>query len=105
MKDILQAAGFSTTLASSGEEAIDISKGCTFDLVIMDVNMGGMDGIDAFTIMKQETPAMKLLFVTGGEHGPRMNRAILDGAIGTMVKPVDVDRLLRVARGANYQRP
>lgn len=100
LDDILQLHGVATARASSGREAIKMSGEDTFDLVLMDVDMPGVDGIDAFAALKLGGQAGKVFFVTAREGDPRVARAIRDGAIGVMYKPLDVHKLLDLVRGA-----
>ena len=53
MKDVLENEGFETVLAESGEKAVEIYRNNCFDFVLMDMQMPGMKGVDAFRQMLQ----------------------------------------------------
>ena len=54
MKDVLENEGFETELADSGEMALEIYRNNFFDFVLMDMQMPGLKGVDAFRQMLQE---------------------------------------------------
>ena len=65
MKDVLENEGFETVLAESGERAVEIDRNNYFDFVLMDMQMPGIKGVDAFRQMLQgEQKHARFIFIT-----------------------------------------
>lgn len=85
--------------AQNGFEAVEMAKDFNPDLVLMDVSMPVMDGIDAFYRMKATNANVprRVYFITGfasdGTIGNRMTSAINDGALGYLSKPISSNDL------------
>lgn len=79
--------------ASGGQEAIDKAKELRPNVVIMDISMPGLDGLEATRQIRQVAPEIEVLIVT--MHGSRemMQAARRAGARGYMVKSASLDRL------------
>lgn len=94
----LQAAGYQTLEGDNGATALRHLDGQRIDMIISDVNMGVMDGIE-FTRRVRRTPGYDrtplVMFTT--ESSPEMkDKGRLAGATGWMVKPFHPDTLLKV---------
>ena len=79
----------------SGEEALRVLKEQSFDVVILDVRMPGMDGIDTLREIKKRTPLTEVIMLTG--HGS-IQSGILGmqlGAFDYVIKPADFDELFQ----------
>jgi DNA-binding response OmpR family regulator len=90
---LLNKKGFETTIAASGEEAIEIIKESPQDVVILDVKMGGMDGHAALAEIKKIAPETQVIMLTG--HG-NLESAISSrdlAAFDYLNKPCDIDLL------------
>ncbi|MDQ7825024.1 MAG: response regulator [Candidatus Eremiobacteraeota bacterium] len=61
----LEAAGYKVTAAENGYSAIELAKKETFDLVVTDVRMPGMSGIDALSAIREFQPMAKSIVITG----------------------------------------
>jgi len=62
---VLQTAGFDAKAVFSGEEAVEAASSYQPDLLLTDISMGEMSGIEAATIVMQSLPNCKVLFVSG----------------------------------------
>jgi len=90
---ILNRKGYTTTIAGTGEEAIDILKLTPQDVVILDIRMPGMDGHEALSEIKKEHPETQVIMLTG-HGGEDSAKASLDqGAYDYLSKPCDIDLL------------
>ena len=56
LQEVLQGAGYQVITASGGNEAIGLIKKYPVDLVLLDMKMSGMDGLETLTLLKQECP-------------------------------------------------
>ncbi len=90
---ILHRKGFDTVMAASGEEAID-KLGEKPDVVVLDIKMPGMDGHQALKEIKQRSPDLPVIMLTGHGGRPSAEESLEKGAFDYLVKPCDVDLLV-----------
>ncbi len=64
IKDILEDEGFLVSAVNSGESACEMVRKSHFDLVLMDIKMPGMNGVETFLKMKREIPDVKVILFT-----------------------------------------
>lgn len=94
----LRGAGYQTVEAPDGQVALSLLQTQKVDLVISDVNMPGMNGIDLVRHIRQ-LPHMRtvpILMLTTESDPEAKNRARAAGATGWIVKPFQPDQLLAV---------
>jgi DNA-binding NarL/FixJ family response regulator len=84
--------------AGSGQDAIDRAKVQRPDIVLMDVRMDGMDGIEACREIRSELPQTKVLMLTSFAEEETVVAALLAGAAGYVLKNVARARLLEALR-------
>ena len=92
----LKSAGHIVTEASDGQQALEVAKGKTFDLVLSDVNMPNMDGI-ALTRELRTLPNFKftpILMLTTEAGLEKKTEGKAAGATGWIVKPFNPEQLL-----------
>jgi two-component system nitrate/nitrite response regulator NarL len=92
--------------ASNGEEAVKLYNSLKPDLVIMDISMPIMNGIDATRVIKENDPNAKILVLTMHDNQEYLNQIIRSGAKGFILKNTDKEELLdavkAVAIGENF---
>lgn len=88
LRTSLAASGFVIEEARSGEEAVDILPQHPFDLVLLDINMPGMGGVEACREIRALAPKVGILMVTVREAENDMVRALEAGADDYVTKPV-----------------
>lgn len=90
---LLTKKGFDTTIAGSGEEAIQIIRKTPYDVVVLDVKMEGMDGHAALSEIKTISPQTQVIMLTG--HGTSDSAASSRklAAFDYLAKPCDIDIL------------
>jgi two-component system, OmpR family, KDP operon response regulator KdpE len=88
LRTSLAASGFGVEEARSGEEAIAILSQCTFDLVLLDVNMPGIGGVQACREIRAHTPKVGIVMVTVQDGESEMVRALEAGADDYITKPI-----------------
>ncbi len=95
--------------ASSGEEAILLVRQCKSDVVLMDVNMPGIGGLEATRKLLQIDPAIKIIVVTVHGNEPFPNHFMQAGAAGYLTKDCGIDEIVRaietVYKGGRYIAP
>ncbi len=92
----LTKQGYEVVAASSGEQALTLVSGAAPDLILLDVQMGGMDGYETCAELRRR-PALAdvpVIFATGREGEEDRARAVALGAVDYLVKPVARTTLL-----------
>lgn len=99
-RDVLVATGYRTSEATTAGEAIALAIGDPPDLVLMDIQLPGDDGVDALRRLRadQRTAGIPVLAVTAQAMYGDRERFLADGFDGYVSKPVDVHRLLDTVR-------
>lgn len=94
LSERLQLRGFEVVVAHSGEEALDILEGAAPDLMVLDLKMPGIDGMDVLRSTRQICPQVQVIMLTG--HGSEQDRemALRLGVFDYLQKPVDIMELL-----------
>jgi two-component system, cell cycle sensor histidine kinase and response regulator CckA len=97
---LLMGAGFRVLSAGSGEEALEIASTCgvTFDLLLTDVVMPGMNGRLLAEQLLPRQPGMKVLFMSGYTDSFIAGHGVLDPGIHLLHKPFTEDVLIRKTR-------
>ena len=91
------------SVAADGQSALDAIKREDFDLVLLDVRMPVMDGLEALKQIKAIAPRLPVLMVTGGDSASA-SQALQMGAFGYLPKPMDlryVEHIVSLALGAS----
>ena len=86
--------------ASNGEEAIDAVEATRPDVVLMDLSMPHMDGIEALTVVKQRFPEVRVVVLTTFQEPRQVSAALSAGASGYLVKDVEPEVLVAGIRAA-----
>jgi CheY-like chemotaxis protein len=82
--------------ARNGLEAITKCNEQRFDLILMDIKMPVLNGIDASIHIKEKYPDCKIIAQTAFSHGKELDNALTSGMIDVLIKPITFDRLLEV---------
>lgn len=93
---ILERGGYAVNTAGSGQEAIERVKERRFDVVLMDIKMPVMDGVEAYKRIKRIRPDTVAIMMTGYAVDNLIKDALEEGAHSTAYKPLDMDRLLKL---------
>ncbi|MBX6364360.1 MAG: response regulator, partial [Gemmatimonadetes bacterium] len=89
----LSASDYVTASVESAESALARIADFRPDVVLTDIRMPGMDGLELTEILRQREPDIDVIVVTGAEDMQLAIRAIRAGAYDYLVKPVDFDHL------------
>ena len=90
---ILTRRGYETTVAESGEEAVEILKKSPQDVVILDIRMPGMDGHEALARIKKIDPDVRVIMLTGHGGDESAKESLEHGAFDYLNKPCDIELL------------
>jgi PAS domain S-box-containing protein len=105
LKDLLSINGFSVLTAGEGAEGVEIFKQSTPDLVMTDIHMPKMDGLEVLATIREIDGTVPVMVVTG--HGDLENaiRALRRGAHDFLLKPVNAEILVNtVKKGIEHCR-
>ncbi|MFA7248748.1 MAG: hybrid sensor histidine kinase/response regulator [Dehalococcoidia bacterium] len=105
--EILSHAGYMVTTATGGDEALRRLEAVTYDLVVADMRMPGMDGATLYEHICDRWPEMqnRVLFMTGDIEGERTSRRLARGDVRFLEKPFDTNALLVAIRAALDAQP
>src|SRR5512136_1277809 len=104
LKEVLTKEGYRVTTALSGEEAVRLGTDTLFDLVITDVRMGEMDGMDVLRSFKKISPETTVIVITGFGSIETAIEAIREGAYDYISKPFKLDEIKLTIQRALEQR-
>lgn len=85
--------------ASSGEEALELARALIPDLVLMDIDMPGIGGLEAIRTLARELPIVTVVALTVHEDDETVFEAIKSGAQGYLVKSIRATEMLGLLRG------
>ena len=91
---LLGSRGFNTVTGYNGEQALVAAGNHKFDVIISDIKMPGMDGIELLVRLKEITPQTEVIMLTGYADIETGNRAIREGAYDYLFKPIEDIELL-----------
>ncbi|WP_027360628.1 sigma-54-dependent transcriptional regulator [Desulforegula conservatrix] len=93
-RQVIEAAGFTTTLASSAEEALSLMDEKPHDMIVSDVRMTGASGIELLQKVRGKHELLPFLLVTAYADVRDAVKAMKLGAVDYLSKPVDLDELI-----------
>jgi len=95
--------------ASDGAECVKLAKKLKPDMILLDLNMEGVDGLEALPLLKKEIPEACVLMLTVPEDANDLVEALKLGASGYLLKNIDTEFLLdsirRAANGESVMSP
>ena len=90
----LTARGFDVAGALSGPQALDLLRDRPFDVVLLDVWMPGMDGLEVLKEIRRLHPSVRVVLVSGNASITAAVEGIRLGATDYLLKPVEIDDVL-----------
>jgi two-component system, response regulator PdtaR len=94
LRDIVEPAGYEALLAASGEEAIDIVRGQRVHLVLLDMYMPTLTGLETLLMVRQINALLPAILVTGDATESLVRKAIQMQVYSVIPKPVSKNILL-----------
>jgi DNA-binding NtrC family response regulator len=92
---ILEDEGYSVESVDTARKAIEKTKRNFYNLALIDVRLPDMEGIELLTKMKDTTPKMRKIIITGYPTLQNAVEAVNKGADAYVMKPFDVEKVLR----------
>ena len=102
VRDVLQVKGYETVEAGSGEEGLKLARDRKPDLVLMDIQLPGMSGIDALKALRADpqTAAIPVVAITASVMQTDRQQIVGAGFDGFIEKPVNLKNLLDTVQNA-----
>lgn len=100
LTEILKEEGYAVTGVSNGQQAYDIATRKSFDVLLTDMKMPKMNGMDLINKMKSSCPRTKIIMMTAFATVETAVQALRDGAFNYITKPIDFDQLLGTIESA-----
>jgi CheY-like chemotaxis protein len=99
-REIFEPAGFTTYLAGSGEEAIDIVHQTEVHVALMDMHLPKLSGLETMAIVRQIKGMLPMILVSADQDESLMRRALSAQAFSVLAKPVSRNLVIYVVRRA-----
>jgi DNA-binding NtrC family response regulator len=100
LKDILEYEKYQVELAEDGPKGIEIFRSAEFDVVLCDIKMPGIDGIEVLEKLAEINPDVPIIMISGHGNIDTAVESIKKGAYDYIEKPLDLNRLLITIRNA-----
>jgi two-component system, NtrC family, response regulator HydG len=95
VKDVLEQEGYKVVTAVDAKTALSLVESASFALVLMDIKMPGMNGVDCFLQMKSRYPAIRVILFTAYALTDLIQIARDNGVVAVMKKPLEMGDLLQ----------
>ena len=90
----LEEKGYNVSTASNGDDAIDLVRNNSFDLIFLDENMPGLSGLETLAKIKELQPGIPVVMITKSEEEDIMDAAIGSQITDYLIKPVNPNQIL-----------
>lgn len=104
MSERMKARGMEVTTAESADQAMSIIEKESFDAIIMDFQMPGMDGMEALKAIKNKKPELQIILLTGYATVEKTVEAMKIGATDFLEKPADFEALAEKIKKAKADK-
>ncbi|EGJ50392.1 response regulator [Desulfocurvibacter africanus] len=100
----MRLRGMEVSVATSGEEALGKVENDTYDAIVLDLMLPGMDGFEALKIIKARRPETQVILLTGRATVEMSVEAMKLGAMDFMEKPADIGQLIVKIKKAQVRK-
>ena len=104
LKDILEYESHEVLLAENGEEGVELFDKNKFDLVLCDIKMPNMDGMEVLDVIVEKNTDIPVIMISGHGNIDTAVEAIKKGAYDFIEKPLDLNRLLVTVKNAQERK-
>ena len=104
MQKIFERRQIYTITAESGPKALEVLQNELVDIIVLDVKMPGMDGLEVLQIVRKKYPGIQVILLSGHPSVESAMRGIKLGANEYLRKPPDIDELIKTIRNLYRQR-
>lgn len=93
LSEVFRKEGYETFLAANGKEALEILQSDKPDLVLLDMKIPGMDGLEILRRIRQVNTTIKVIMMTAYGELDMIQEALALGALRHFTKPFDIDEI------------
>lgn len=104
LKILLQKGGYTVVTAHNGENALECLASQEFDLIISDIRMPGMGGLELLGAVKEQNPDLPVIMITAFASPDDAVQAMKNGAFDYISKPFNVDEIKSVIESATTKK-
>lgn len=104
LSERMETRGLSVETAASGPEALKKIKESSYDAIILDLFMPGMDGIETLRCLLEEKPELQVILLTGKATLQKSVEAMKLGAMDFLEKPADIKKLIEKIQKAKANK-
>ena len=95
---ILEGEGYETIVAHTGSEALEILEENFFAILIIDIRLPDIDGIELISKINKTDPDMRKIILTGNPSLDNVQQALKKGAHDYLIKPVSLDKIKKTIK-------
>ena len=103
-KMLLERQGVNTITCSNGFDALEVLDKSRIDVVVLDIKMPGIDGIDVLSKIKQLHPEVEVILLTGHASVETAVEGLKLGAFDYLTKPANVEEIMRKVEEAHEKK-
>lgn len=96
LADVLEVKGYTVHKASSGKEALEILKGHPVEILLTDVIMPEMNGLELYRVTRKKYPTLITIFMTAYAADDLIQQGMAEGIKTVLTKPVDISLMLQL---------
>ena len=93
---ILECENYKVATAGTGEAAVELCSRESFDVILMDVRMPGINGVEAFRRIRRHQEGVRVIMMSAFSVDEIREAALEEGAIAFLPKPLDVEQVIRL---------
>ena len=98
MQAILEDEGYVVDLATTGNEAIEMTQETAYNIALLDIRLPDIEGVELLKLMKNNMPKTRKIMITGYPSMQNAITALNKNANAYLVKPVDDEELLKLVK-------
>jgi len=98
LQEVLREEGYTVYLARDGREAVEVARKARPSLVLLDLKMPGMSGVELMRELRAVEPGIKGIVITAYSNPETVQRVREMGAIRWIIKPFDLDQVRDLVR-------
>ncbi|MFH1419227.1 MAG: response regulator [Planctomycetota bacterium] len=100
----MRTRGLTARTAHSGSDALESVAKTTFDAIVLDLAMPGMDGIETLRLLREADPNLQIMLLSGQATARVAAEAMKEGAIDVLEKPADIEVLINKIKEARANK-